>query len=104
MDNAEVKTLCATMRKPGGGKQGTNFATRAKVSLETGCYMARHYCRTSRVMVPGDLTFDNVVTFTNHCKYKVDYKEPWEQLKLVKVEMMLDFIKEWPEQLALGEE
>jgi hypothetical protein len=35
MDNAEVKTICATMRKPGGGNQGTNIATSAEVSLET---------------------------------------------------------------------
>jgi hypothetical protein len=63
--------------------------------------MARHYRRTSRLMVPGDLTFDNVVTFLNHRKSEVDYKEPSEKLKLVKVEKMLDFIEEWPEQLAL---
>jgi hypothetical protein len=31
MDDAEVKTLCATMHKPGGGEQGTNVATRAEV-------------------------------------------------------------------------
>jgi hypothetical protein len=37
MDDAEVKTLCATMRKPGGGDQGTNFATRAEVLLTTVC-------------------------------------------------------------------
>jgi hypothetical protein len=36
MDDAEVKTLCATMRKPGGGKQGTNVATRAEVLLKNG--------------------------------------------------------------------
>jgi hypothetical protein len=83
MDEAEVKTLCATMRKPGGGKQGTNVATRAEVSLKTVCYMARQYRRTSRVMVPGDLTFNNVVTFSNHRKSEVDYKEPSEKLKLV---------------------
>jgi hypothetical protein len=35
MDDAEVKTLCATMRKPRGGEQGTNVATIAKVSLNT---------------------------------------------------------------------
>jgi hypothetical protein len=35
MDDAEVKTLCATMCKPGGGEQGTNVATRAEVSLKT---------------------------------------------------------------------
>jgi hypothetical protein len=96
-DDAEVKTLCATMRKPGGGEQGTNVATRAEVSLKSVCYMARHYRRTSRVMVPGDLIFDNVVTFSNNRKSEVDYKEPSEKLKLVKVEKMLDFIEEWPE-------
>jgi hypothetical protein len=52
-------------------------------------------------MVPGDLTFNNVVTFSNHRKFEVDYKEPSEKLKLVKVEKMLDFIEEWPEQLVL---
>jgi hypothetical protein len=86
MDDAEVKTLCAKMRKPGGGEQGTNVATRAEVSLKTVCYMARHYHLTSRVMVPGDLAFDNVDTFSNHQKSKDDYKEPSEKLKLVKVE------------------
>jgi hypothetical protein len=72
MDEAEVKTLCATMRKPGGGKQGTNVATRAEVSLKTGCYMARHYRHTSRLTVRGDLMFDNVVTFSYHRKSEVD--------------------------------
>jgi hypothetical protein len=99
MDDAEVKTLCATMRKPQGGTQGTNVATRAEVLLKMVCYMARHYCCKSRVMVPGDLTFDNVVTFSNHRKSEVDYKEPSKKLKLVKMEKMLDFIEEWPEQL-----
>jgi hypothetical protein len=45
-------------------------------------------------MVPGDLTFDNVVTFSNHRKSEIDYKDPSEMLKLVKVEKMLDFIEE----------
>jgi hypothetical protein len=101
MDNAEVKMGCTMMRKPGGDEQRTNVATRAEVSLNTGCYMARHYRRTSRVMVPGDLTFDNVITFLNHCKSEADNKEPSERLKLVKVEKMLDFSEEWPEKLAL---
>jgi hypothetical protein len=35
MDDAEVNTLCATMRKHGGGEQGTNVATIAEVSLKT---------------------------------------------------------------------
>jgi hypothetical protein len=35
MDYSEVKTFCATMRKPGGGEQGTNVATRAEVLLNT---------------------------------------------------------------------
>jgi hypothetical protein len=52
-------------------------------------------------MVPGDLTFANVVPLLNHGRSKVDYKEPSKKLKLVKVERMLDFIEEWPEQLAL---
>jgi hypothetical protein len=76
IDDAEVKTLCATMGKPGGGEQGADVATRAEVLLKTVCYMARHYRLTSRVMAPGDLTFDYVVTFSNHRKSKVDYKEP----------------------------
>jgi hypothetical protein len=101
MKDAEVKTLCASIRKPGGGEQGTNVAARAKVLLKTVCYMARHYRRTSRVMAPGDLLLDNVVTLSNHRKSEVDYKELSEKLKLVKVENMLDFIEEWPEQLAL---
>jgi hypothetical protein len=46
-------------------------------------------------MVPGDLTFNNVFTFPNHPS-QIDYKEPSEKLKLVKVEKMLDFIEEWP--------
>jgi hypothetical protein len=83
MDNAEVKTLFATKRKPGGGDQGTNVATRAKVSSKTVCYMARHYRRTSQVMVPEDLTFDKVVTFANHCKSKNEFKEPTDKLKLI---------------------
>jgi hypothetical protein len=89
------------MRNPGGGKQGTNVAIRAEVSLKTVCYIARLYRRTSRVLTPCDISFDNVVTFANHCKLEDDYKEPTEKLKLVKVDKMLDFIEEWPEQFAL---
>jgi hypothetical protein len=37
MDDAKVKRLCATMRKPGGGEQETNVATRAEVSIKTVC-------------------------------------------------------------------
>jgi hypothetical protein len=59
--------------------------------------MARNYRRTSRVVAPGDLTFNNLVTFLNHRKSKVDYKVLYEKLKLVKVEKMLAFIEEWPE-------
>jgi hypothetical protein len=72
MANAEDKTLCATMLKRSGGKQGTNVATQAEVLLKLVCYIARHYQCTSRVMAPGDLNFDSVVTFANHCKSKVD--------------------------------
>jgi hypothetical protein len=52
-------------------------------------------------MIPGNLKFDNVVNFLKNRKSKVDYKEPTEKLKLVKVEHMLDFIEECLEQLAL---
>jgi hypothetical protein len=52
-------------------------------------------------MVRGDLPFEIAVTFSNHRKSKVDYKEPSEKLKLVKVEKILVFIEECPEQLAL---
>jgi hypothetical protein len=37
----------------------------------------------------------------NHHKSKIDYKEALERLKLVQVEKNLDFIEEWPEELAL---
>jgi hypothetical protein len=56
--------------------------------------MARHYRCTSLIRVSGDLTSDNLVTFSKHRKSKVDYKEPYEELKLVKMEKMLDFIEE----------
>jgi hypothetical protein len=49
-------------------------------------------------MVPGDPKFDNVVTFWNHHKSKVDYKEPSDKFKLGK---MLKFIEEWPEEMAI---
>lgn len=101
MGDAEVKTLCATMRKPGGNVPGIHVATRAELSLKTACYMARHFKRTSRVMHPEDLTMDNVATYSNHRKAEEAYKEPTEKLKLMKPEKMLEFIDEWPEQLAL---
>jgi hypothetical protein len=63
--------------------------------------MARHYCRESQFMVSGYPTINNVVTFSDHRKYNLDYKETSEKLKLVKVEKMLNFIEEWLEQLAL---
>jgi hypothetical protein len=93
MNNSEVKTLYAGCKNP--------VAVRAEVSLKMVYYMAHHYQRTSRFMVPGELRFDNVGIFTNHQKAEVDYKVPINKLKPVKVEKILDLIEEFLEQLAL---
>jgi hypothetical protein len=63
MNYAEVKPLCEMMRKPGGGKQGTESLIKW-------------------------------LLLQNHCKSKVNYKEPSEKLKLVKVDKMVDFREE----------
>jgi hypothetical protein len=93
--------LCARQRKPSGSEHEFNVARRAQVLLKMVCYAAHNYQRTSCVMDAGESIYDNNGTFDNHQKEDVDYMEPMEKHKGVKVEMMLDFVEEWPEKLAL---
>ena len=64
MDDKVVKTLCQTMRKPGGGEAGTVVSTRAEMALYVTCYMARHYQRTDRTMTAASITLAKVETFS----------------------------------------
>jgi hypothetical protein len=101
MDDKVVKTLCQTMRKPGGGEAGTVVSTRAEMALYVTCYMARHYQRTSRTMTEASITLAKVETFSKRRTNEEGYKEPVDKMKLKGPDGILDFIEEWPEHLAL---
>lgn len=117
MDDKTVETLCSSMRKPGGmiagpapaggapGPQirdpGVFVSTRAEMNMKTACYMARHYARTSRVLEAGTITEASIYEFKQYKDSETAYKEPTEPLKLKGPDKILDFIDEWPEQLAL---
>jgi hypothetical protein len=103
MDDKEVKTLCQTMRKPGGGGQGTYVSTLAEVAMKTVYYISRHFNRTSRTLAVAHITLANIIIFTNHRKALDAYKEPTEMMKLSKPtpDKTLEFIEDWPENLAL---
>jgi hypothetical protein len=102
MDDKVVKTLCQTMRKPGGGEAGTVVSTRAEMALYVTCYMARHYQRTDRTMTAASITLAKVETFSKRRTNEEGYKEPAaDKMKLTSPDRILDFIEEWPEHLAL---
>ena len=116
LDDKAVKTLCASLRKPGGtilreggedGEEvripdpGTYISTRAELSMYVACYMARHFARTSRILTVADLTVENMNRFGNYRATEEAYKEPEERVKLAKVNKIMDFIDDWPESLAL---
>ena len=101
MDDKVVKTLCQTMRKPGGGEAGTVVSTRAEMALFVVCYMARHYDRTNRTMTEASITLAKVETFSKRRTNEEGYKEPADKMKLSGPDRILDFIEEWPEHLAL---
>ena len=65
------------------------------------CYMARHYFRTGRKLTSTLITTDRLSRYTIFKEAEDAYKEPTESLKLTKPDKIMDFIEEWPEQLAL---
>jgi hypothetical protein len=112
-----VKTLCTTLRKPGGmiagvaaedggavpqvPNPGVYVATRAEMNLSSACYMARHYYRTSRILTAPELTQARMHRYAQYKEAEEAYKEPDDLLKLSKPDKIIDFIDEWPEHLAL---
>jgi hypothetical protein len=80
MDNKVVKTLCQTMRKPGGGENGCVVATHAEMVLYLVCYMARHYQRTSRTMTVASIPLAEVESFSKCRTNEHGYKEPTEKM------------------------
>jgi hypothetical protein len=115
-DDKGVKTLCASLRKPGGLMQGPAAAdgtipmvvnpgvyvsTRAELNLASASYMARHYIRTKRTIRPADLRLDRLVTFQEYREAEDSYTEPSDHLKLTKPDKIIDFIDDWPDNLAL---
>jgi hypothetical protein len=101
MDDKTVKTLCQTMRKPGGGEAGVVVSTRAEMALFVICYMARHYNCTTRTMTEASITLAMVETFSKRRMNEEGYKESADKMMLSGPDRILDFIEEWPEHLAL---
>jgi len=116
-DDKGVKTLCATLRKPGGTiagvvpagggaapqvpNPGVYVSTRAEMNLSAACFMARHYRRTTRTLTAADLTTDKVQRYSQFKEAEDAYKEVEDSFKLTKPDKIIDFIDEWPEHLAL---
>jgi hypothetical protein len=116
-DDKGVKTLCATLRKPGGTidgvapvgggevpqipNPGVYVSTRAEMNLLSACYMARHYQRTTRTLIASDLTQNKMHRYAQYKEAEDAYKEPDVLLKLSKPDKIIEFIDEWPEHLAL---
>jgi hypothetical protein len=116
-DDKVVKTLCATLRKPGGTiagpapagvaaipqvpNPGVYVSTRAELSLYTACYMAKHYNRTGRTLTAIELTTDAILRFSQYKEAEDAYKEAEETIKLTKPDKIIDFIDDWPDNLAL---
>ena len=117
LDDKQVKTLCMTMRKPGGWTEvlpatdgrpatrtpnpGEYVSAKAEMNLTVACYMAKHYQRTSRTLTAQHLTIDRVMRYAQFKEAEDAYKEPDDAMKLVKPEKVTDFIDEWPDHLAL---
>ena len=82
-DDKGVKTLCATMRKPGGTVEGVAaggggerirlqnpgvyVSTKAEMNMTVACYMARHYHRTTRTMAASLLPADHALFAVQGC-------------------------------------
>jgi hypothetical protein len=116
-DDKGIQTLCATLRKPGGQiagpapagggaipmipNPGVYVSTIAELNLKVVCFMAKHYVRTSRTLMPAMVTMAKVQQYAQYKEAEKDYKEPDDALKLSKPDKIIDFIEEWPESLAL---
>jgi hypothetical protein len=117
LDDKGIKTLCASLRKPGGTmagpipagggvalqipNPGVYVSTRAEMNMAAVCYMARHHARTTRTMEAGDITLATIQTFTQYKEAEEAYKEPTDAMKLKGPEKIIDFIDDWPEHIAL---
>jgi hypothetical protein len=110
-DDKAVKTLCAALRKPGGTVGGRGAAqvpnpgvyvsTRAELALTAACFMALHYDRTKRTLTAADITLVNIERYKRYKVSEENHKEPDVTMKLSKPDKIIDFIDEWPENLAL---
>lgn len=117
LDDKGVKTLCATLRKPGGTilgaapadgapaplipNPGTYVSVKAELNMMIACYMARHYYRTGRTLTEPLIMTDRLLRYTTFKEAEEAYKEPTEPMKLTKPDKIMDFIEDWPEHLAL---
>ena len=121
-NDKRVKLVCASLRKPGGLIAGVPVAradpnapvpmlinpgvyvsTDAEMNLASACYMARHFTRTSRILLAEDLTENRVVQYATYQEAEIAYKDPEDKLKLMKPDQdkIFEFIDDWPESLAL---
>jgi len=114
-DEKAIKSLCTSLRKPGGlvnglptaagvatliPDAGVYVSTRAEFNLATACYMARHYERTSRTLLATALTAANTARFAKFRTAEEAYKEPSDKMSLTNPQKIIDFIDDWPENLA----
>jgi hypothetical protein len=117
-DDAGVKTLCSSLRKPGGvivqpvrgagrgdggvvPNRGVYVSALAERNMEAACYMAVHYARTMRTLTAQDITLVNVRRYAQYKQAEDAFNERDEVLKLEKPEKVIEFIDDWPEYLAL---
>jgi ribosomal protein L15 len=121
-DDDAVKTLCQSLRKPGGTipgplppdapagaappmipNPGVPVSAVAEGNLKVLAYILRHYQRTARTFNPATIDEGGATIrrYTQFKKAEKEHKEPDQAMKLEKVDKTWDFIDEWPEHLSL---
>lgn len=59
-DEADVKSLCRTVRKPGGGGDGEMISYKAEMNLQLAVFFIHHKHRTSRTVDYADITVPKI--------------------------------------------
>lgn len=112
----ECRTLCQTLRKPGGTilipaaagapaqrvpNPGVAVSAQAEINLKTACFMARHYDRIDRDLTAAEITAQAMVRFNVYRRDQAEYKEPSVLLKLKKGDKMVRWFEAFADHLHL---
>lgn len=120
MTDEDVETLCKSIRRPGGTiagvlpvgapvgaippripDPGCFVSAKAERHFKTACFIASHFERTSRTLDSAFLTIARITRYQAILNAEKEYKEPTEQIKLLKPDRVLTFIVNFEQQLHL---